>query len=427
MKIAIIGSGGREHALGYKLAESKSVEKLFFIPGNAGTINLGINIKVSIDDFNSILSHVNENEIDLVVIGPEQPLVNGLADFLESNNIKVFGPGKSAAKIEGEKSFAKSFMKEHNIPTADFNIFTSENKAECLSYLKKTSYPIVIKADGLAAGKGVVICESYVTAEETVIDFFENSKFGDAGKKIVVEEFLRGNEISIFAITDGTNYFLLPPSQDHKRIFDEDKGPNTGGMGAYAPVPFADKLLLDNIEKRIVIPTLKGMEKKGSKFSGVLYFGLMITDAGPKVIEYNCRFGDPETQAVLPLLKGDFAKMLYSVAEGKLDVSSISLSDNLFSVSVVAASEGYPLKYEKGKKIFGLDKITGDNVFVFHAGTKLNNEDQVITNGGRVLAVTALGDSLENAKSIAYQSLQKIYFDGIYYREDISDKGLLTN
>ncbi len=424
MNVAVIGSGGREHALGYKLAESKSVNKLFFIPGNGGTANLGENLNLSPNDFEGILSFAKDKNINLVVIGPEQPLVNGLTDFLENNGIHVFGPSKNAAVIEGEKSFAKNFMKEFAIPTAAFRVFTNHEKEECLTYLDKISYPVVIKADGLAAGKGVIICDSYDIAKKTIYDFFDNKKFGSAGKKVVIEEFLEGPEVSVFAVTDGENYLLLPPSQDHKRIYDNDKGPNTGGMGAYAPASFVTDKMLRRIENEIIFPTISSMKKIGRKFKGVLFFGLMITKEGPKVIEYNCRFGDPETQAILPLFKGDFAGLLHSAALGKLDKSLVSFKKEKFSVTVVAASGGYPNVYEKGKEIFGLDLMLPDNIYLFHAGTKVNADRKIVTNGGRVLAITAISDSLKSAKTEAYKYLEKINFDGIYYRKDIADKGL---
>ncbi len=423
MNIAIIGSGGREHALGIKLSESESVDNLFFIPGNGGTSQLGVNLNISVSDFQTILEAVISNNIDLVVVGPEQPLVDGIADFLEKNNILVFGATKKASVIEGEKSFAKDFMRGNKIPTADFQVFTKDEIEPCLTYLNKTTYPIVIKADGLAAGKGVIICENYSAAEKTVKDFFENSRFGSAGEKIVIEEFLVGEEVSIFAVTDGDDYLLLAPSQDHKRIFDEDKGPNTGGMGAYAPAIFVDDTLLAEIEKCIVIPTLQGMKRINRKYKGLLYFGLMITEDGPRVIEYNCRFGDPETQAVLPLLDGDFASLLLSVAEGSIDKSAVSIKKNVFSVTVVAASSGYPGKYEKGKLISGLDSDFETGVSVIHAGTKYEN-GKYYTAGGRVLAVNALSEDLLKAKNKAYRNLGKINFEGIYYRKDIAEKAL---
>jgi len=420
MNVLIIGSGGREHALGLKIKESKSVDNLYFMPGNGGTAQIGHNAEYKLSDLESIYKFCKYNAIDLVVIGPEQPLVDGLSDYLREKGINVFGPTKKAAVIEGEKSFAKQMMLENEIPTATFKVFKADEKEIALSFVKTTTYPLVIKADGLAAGKGVIICENLETAMVTIDDFFERGKFGDAGSKIVIEEFLSGEEVSVFAVTDGNEFLLLPPSQDHKKIFNGDKGPNTGGMGAYAPVSFLSQEIYDKIQNSIVIPTLSAMKRLGREFSGLLYFGLIITENGPKVIEYNCRFGDPETQAVLPLLEGDFARLLFSVASGKLDKSLISVKRDKFAVSVVAASKGYPGKYEKGKIITGLDEITDSEIFVFHAGTK-KVDNQIYTNGGRVLAVTSVGNTIDEARKKAYENLSKINFEGIYFRTDIAE------
>jgi phosphoribosylamine--glycine ligase len=420
MNVLIIGSGGREHALGLKIKESKSVDNLYFMPGNGGTVQIGHNAEYKLSDLESIYKFCKYNAIDLVVIGPEQPLVDGLSDYLREKGINVFGPTKKAAVIEGEKSFAKQMMLENEIPTATFKVFKADEKEIALSFVKTTTYPLVIKADGLAAGKGVIICENLETAMVTIDDFFERGKFGDAGSKIVIEEFLSGEEVSVFAVTDGNEFLLLPPSQDHKKIFNGDKGPNTGGMGAYAPVSFLSQEIYDKIQNSIVIPTLSAMKRLGREFSGLLYFGLIITENGPKVIEYNCRFGDPETQAVLPLLEGDFAQLLFSVASGKLDKSLISVKRDKFAVSVVAASKGYPGKYEKGKIITGLDEITDSEIFVFHAGTK-KVDNQIYTNGGRVLAVTSVGNTIDEARKKAYENLSKINFEGIYFRTDIAE------
>ncbi len=423
MNVLVIGSGGREHALGVKIKESQSVENLYFIPGNGGTAQIGYNSEYDLSDFELIYKFCKYNAIDLAVIGPEQPLVNGLSDYLREKGINVFGPSQNAAIIEGEKSFAKEMMDKYGIPTASFKVFNSDEKENTLKYLETSTYPLVIKANGLAAGKGVIICENLETAILTIEDFFDKGRFGNAGSKVVIEEFLSGEEVSVFAVTDGKDFLLLPPSQDHKKIFNGDKGPNTGGMGAYAPVNFLSQSNYDKIQNSIVIPTLEAMRNLGREFSGLLYFGLIITDNGPKVIEYNCRFGDPETEAILPLLNGDFAQLLYSVAIGKLDKTLISFKEDKFAVTVVAASKGYPGKYEKGKYITGLEKISDSDVFVFHAGTqKIDN--QILTNGGRVLAVTALGSSIIDAKNKAYSNISKINFDGIYYRTDIADKGI---
>lgn len=420
MKVAIIGSGGREHALADKIVSCNQNTELFIIPGNPGTKKLGTNVAVSIDDHFSILKFCLEQCIDLVVIGPEKPLTDGLSDVLRNNGIKVFGPTKRAARIEGEKSFAKKLMKEFNIPTAEFEIFDKNNYDTALSYLHKITYPTVIKADGIAAGKGVIIAEDIDDAKEAIKECFINSSFGSAGDKVVIEEFMTGQEASIFAITDGTDFILLPAAQDHKRVFDNDKGKNTGGMGAYAPTPFVKSEDYELIAKRVVEPTLRGMREKGSPFSGCLYCGLMMTKDGPKVVEFNCRFGDPETQVVLPLLEGNFLELLYSTASDKLNKSVKYV--NGASVCVVAASGGYPDKYTTGFEINGLENES-DSIRIYHAGTKEIN-GKIVTNGGRVLNITSIinENSLSKAKTIVYGAIAKIYFEGMHYRKDISDK-----
>jgi phosphoribosylamine---glycine ligase len=423
MKVAIIGSGGREHALADKIAGCKPLDELFIIPGNPGTQKLGTNIPIDIDNHTLILKFCLEHGIELVVIGPEKPLADGLSDILRKNGIKVFGPSRQAAKIEGEKSFAKKLMKEFSIPTAAFEIFDKENYDAAIKYLHKISYPTVIKADGIAAGKGVIIAEDFDDAKEAIKECFINSSFGSAGDKIVIEEFMTGQEASVFAITDGTDFILLPAAQDHKRIFDGDKGKNTGGMGAYAPTPFVSQNDYELISQKIVEPTLRGMREKGTPFIGCLYCGLMMTEQGPMVVEYNCRFGDPETQVVLPLLDGDFLELLYSSACGKLNKSVFN--NNGASVCVVAASGGYPDKYKSGFEINGLD-TKSDFVKIYHAGTK-EVDGKILTNGGRVLNITSIirNNNLKEAKKIAYEALNKINFEGIQYRKDISDKALM--
>ncbi len=424
MKVAVLGSGGREHALALKISESPSLSQLFILPGNPGTKSLGQNVEININDFTEVIRFCKNNSIDLVVIGPEQPLVNGLADKLRKEGIAVFGPSKEAARLEGEKSFAKQLMYENNIPTAAFKIFQKDEKEHVLSYLRSSKYPIVLKADGIAAGKGVVIVNSFPEAQNSVQDYFEKSIFGKAGSKIVIEEFMEGQEASVFAITDGSDYFVLPPAQDHKRIGEGDVGKNTGGMGAYAPAPIVNNRVLEKIKKGIIEPTLKAMRMKGSEFSGCLYCGLMLIEDEPKVVEFNCRFGDPETQAVLPLLDGDFLKLLYSAAKGKLDKNSVIYNGGA-SVCVVAASKGYPDHYEKGKEIKGIDSIHEPDVIIYYAGTK-EKDGKIFTNGGRVLGVTSIikKNDLIAAKQRSYEALNRLYFDGIYYRKDISDKAL---
>jgi len=426
MRIVLIGSGGREHALAVKITESKNCSKLFILPGNPGTKQVGENIPISQDNHKEIISFCLEQNIDLAVIGPEKPLIDGLTDKLTENGVKVFGPSLLAARIEGEKSFAKNLMKENNIPTAAFEIFNKENYEDAVSYLSRIDYPIVIKADGIAAGKGVIIAESFEDAKEAIKECFINSSFGTAGDKIVIEKFITGQEASIFAITDGYEFVLLPSAQDHKRIFDGDKGKNTGGMGAYAPAPVVTSSDLVKIEDEIIRPTLTALRNNRSPFIGCLYCGLMLTLEGPQVVEFNCRFGDPETQVVLPLLDGDFVDLLYSAANKKINRESVQYNGGA-SVCVVAASMGYPDKYETGFEIHGLDQILSETK-IYHAGTK-EVDGKVVTNGGRVLGITSFTEKndLSNAKKIAYESISKINFEGMYYRNDISDKAFLPN
>lgn len=423
MNVLLIGSGGREHALAYKIAESPKLTKLYCAPGNPGIEQLAELVDLNISNKSAVVKFCKTNKIDLVVIGPEQPLVDGLADILRENKINVFGPNKYAAMIEGDKSFSKELMKKYGIPTADFEVFTKNEKDKVLSYLDRTSYPTVIKASGLAAGKGVAICNSKEEAVKTIDEYFENDIFGESGHTIVIEEFLEGEEASVFVVTDGMHYIVLPPSQDHKRALDGDKGKNTGGMGAYAPAPLITDALMLDIKESIISPTLEALAEENRLYSGCLYCGLMITEDGPKVIEFNCRFGDPETQCVLPLLEGDFLQLLYTTAIGKIDKSAVKYNGGS-SVCVVAASKGYPDKYEKGFEITGLD-LNQENVIIYHAGTKKVN-DKIVTNGGRVIGVTSIlkENNLSLAKLIAYDALSKINFNGITYRTDIADRAL---
>ena len=426
MRVLLIGSGGREHALAVKIAESDQLEKLFVLPGNPGTKQVGENIDLNYDDYKAVINFCIKTKIDLVVVGPEVPLVKGLSDKLLVQNIKVFGPVKEAARIEGEKIFAKDLMAEYNIPTAGYKVFTKSDYQVAVEYLKTQSYPIVIKANGLAAGKGVLIALNEIEAKDALEECFIKSIFGNAGDEIVIEEFMTGQEASIFAITDGNDFILLPAAQDHKRIGEKDTGKNTGGMGAYAPTPFVDDEILKIVSEKIVGPTLKAFRDRGIKYSGCLYCGLMLTNVGPKVVEFNCRFGDPETQVVLPLLKGDFLELLYSAAKGKLNKNAVKYNGGA-SVCVVTASKGYPDAYEKEKEIFGLDNISKDNLIVYHAGTK-EADEKILTNGGRVLGITSVvfENYLSFAKQMAYEYLSKINFEGMYYRKDISDKALLS-
>lgn len=421
MNVLIIGSGGREHAIALKIRQSKKLSKLFCAPGNPGTENISQNILLDISVHSIIKDFCFQNKIELVVIGPEQPLVDGLADYLRQNGIKVFGPSAKAAQIESSKAFAKKIMIDANVPTAKYVEFTENQLSQVKEYLISAIYPLVIKADGLAAGKGVLICNNLLEAQSAIKEIFEDKVFGKSGNKIIIEEFLVGEEASIFAITDGENFVCLPAAQDHKRIGNGDTGKNTGGMGAYAPTPIITPDLLMQIENQIISPTLKQMESSGNKFIGCLYAGLIITDSGPKVIEFNCRFGDPETQVVLPIIEGDFLELLYSAADEKLEKDSVKYSGGS-AVCIVVASSGYPDDYKKGFEIKGLD-FSDDETIVYHAGTK-KEDGNILTNGGRVLGITAVIKKfdLKLAQQKAYNAIEKISFDGIYYRKDIAEK-----
>jgi phosphoribosylamine--glycine ligase len=423
MNVLLIGSGGREHALAYKIAESHMLGKLFILPGNPGTAQLGSNVSLLLDDYDGIAKFCSNNDITLVVIGPEKPLVDGMSNYLRTNGIKVFGPNAKAANIEGQKSFAKDLMKKYNVPSAAYKIFEMDEYEQAISYLKESEYPLVLKADGLAAGKGVVICQNFFEAQDALTKVFVGKVFGDAGNQVVIEEFMSGEEATVFAITDGENFFCLPPAQDHKRAGDNDTGRNTGGMGAYSPAPVVTQSMMEEIEEKIIKPVLKGLILEDRKFIGCLYCGLMITDSGIKVVEFNCRFGDPETQAVLPVIEGDFLQLLYSAAEGNLDMDAVKYNGGC-AVCVVAASKGYPDSYKKGFEISGLDQ-TDEGILVFHAGTK-NISGKIYTDGGRVLGVTSYlpNSDLRTAKLNAYNTLKRINFNGMYYRSDIADKAL---
>ena len=423
MRVLLIGSGGREHALAMKIAESKKLKNLYILPGNPGTALIGENIDHDISDHNTIATFCVENIIDLVVIGPEQPLVEGLANVLRENKIKVFGPDKEAAEIEAHKSFAKAIMKSAGVPTANYIQFSSKMFNTAKEYLKSKKYPCVVKADGLAEGKGVYVCSDFNQADDALRSIFIDKVFGSSGDKVLIEEFLEGEEASVFAVTDGQEFICLPASQDHKRIGENDTGKNTGGMGAYAPALIVTDSLMEEIKIKIIQPTLQTLSEGNKKFIGCLYVGLMITKEGPKVVEFNCRFGDPEAQAVLPLVKGDFLELLYSAAIGKLNKQSIEFSGGS-SVCVVAASLGYPDEYEKGFEISGLDNLP-ENIIVFHAGTR-EEKGKILTSSGRVLGVTAVNpvNDLFSTKDMVYKAMSKINFGNMYYRNDIGNKGL---
>jgi len=423
MNVAIIGSGGREHALAYQLCKSPKLSKLFIIPGNPGTALLGDNVDIPVNAYDEIIEFSGAHKIELVIIGPEVPLVDGLADKIREKGIAVFGPNENAAILEGSKKFSKDFMKRHSIPTADFKIFTQENFESAVSYLEETSYPVVIKASGLAAGKGVAICDDFSAAKSTLEKYFIGNLFGESGHEIVIEQFLTGEEASVFAVTDGEDYVILPSSQDHKRVNDGDEGPNTGGMGAYAPAPIVTEDILKKVEKEIILPTLSGLAEENRKYNGCLYVGLMINNGEPNVVEFNCRFGDPETQVILPILEGDFLQLLYSASSGKIDKSAVSIS-NKYSVCVVEASGGYPGNYKKGMEILGLDSTFEDDEIIFHAGTMLSG-GKIVSTGGRVLGITAVSNTgLKHAKAKTYAMVQKVHFNNMHYRTDIADKAL---
>lgn len=420
MKILVIGSGGREHVLAWKLKQSPRVERIYCAPGNAGMSALATCVNVKATDIKGLVGLAKDNKIDLTVVGPEAPLVAGIADAFHKEGLKIFGPSGMAARLEGSKVFAKDFLRRHDIPTADFEVF--ETFAGAKAFLENVTFPVVIKADGLAAGKGVVICDSLPEGIEALRQIMDEKVFKEAGDIVVIEECLKGEEVSILAISDGKNYVMLEPAQDHKRIFDDDIGPNTGGMGAYSPAPVVTDIILKQIETRVIEPTIIGMLRDGHPFKGVLYAGLMITPTGPKVLEFNVRFGDPETQAVLPRLKNDLADVLLASCEGRLDALELEW-DPRSCVCVVMSSGGYPGKYENGFVITGLDKLADSDVVVFHSGTE-KKERNIVTAGGRVLGVTGLGANIEDAIKKTYQAVEKIHFDHCFFRRDIGAKAV---
>jgi phosphoribosylamine---glycine ligase len=419
MNILLLGSGGREHAFAWKIAQSKKCSKLFIAPGNAGTSQCGENVNISATDFDAIKKFCLENKIELVVVGPEDPLVKGIYDFFladnDLKNIPVIGPSKEGAQLEGSKDFSKVFMQRHNIPTAAYKTFTKESLNDAYSFLETLKPPFVLKADGLAAGKGVVIPQTLDEAKKEINEMLANEKFGSASSKVVIEEFLDGIELSVFVLTDGKSYKVLPSAKDYKRIGEGDTGLNTGGMGAVSPVPFADKAFLDKVEKRIIIPTVDGLKKDNIVYKGFIFIGLMNCNGEPQVIEYNCRMGDPETEVVLPRIKSDLVELFEAVAKEKLSEASIEI-DERTAATVMLVSGGYPEEYEKGKVISGLENVK-DSV-VFHAGTSRKGSD-VISSGGRVIAVTSYGKDISEATQKSFQSISKIAFEKMYYRKDV--------
>ncbi len=423
MRILIVGSGGREHALAWYLSQSKQVDKIYVAPGNAGTAAVGENVDIASDDVDGLLVFAREQGVDLTIVGPEKPLVLGIVDRFRAEDLPIVGPTAGAARLEGSKAFAKAFMKRHGIPTARHRTFSADRLNDALTYLEQAGAPIVVKASGLAAGKGAIVCATVEEGRGALRSILQDRTFGAAGEEVVIEEFMEGEEASVFVLTDGRDYVLLPPAQDHKAVGDGDSGPNTGGMGAYAPAPVVTDDVIERVRREIIEPTLRGMADEGAPYTGVLYCGLMITSDGPRVVEFNCRFGDPEAQVLLPLLDEDAADLFRALAHG--DLSTISgLHRDASAVCVVLASGGYPGPYEKGFPIAGLDEAANvPGVMVFHAGTA-HGAGGIVTAGGRVLGVTAVADDLPSALERAYEAVARISFEGMHYRRDIGRKAL---
>ncbi|WP_025765064.1 phosphoribosylamine--glycine ligase [Dyadobacter tibetensis] len=420
MNILILGSGGREHAFAWKISQSPLCDQLFVAPGNAGTAAVATNLPFSYNDFASLRNAVLEHKVELVIVGPEEPLVNGVVDFFEADSelqhIKLIGPNQAGAQLEGSKDFSKNFMEKHGIPTAASRTFTADQYEEGLAYIAQHSLPVVLKADGLAAGKGVIIAEKQEDANQALKEMLLDGKFGGAGNKVVIEQFLKGIELSVFVLTDGENYKILPEAKDYKRIGENDTGLNTGGMGAVSPVLFADANFLKKVEEKVVKPTLSGLKADGIKYVGFIFIGLMNVKGEPFVIEYNVRMGDPETEVVLPRIQSDFAMLMAATAKGILNEYELVISPQVAVTTVVVAG-GYPGDYEKGKVITGSQKI--EDVYLYHAGTTFNANTEVVTNGGRVMALTGVANSLENAVRKSQHAAQTVQFEGKYFRRDI--------
>jgi phosphoribosylamine--glycine ligase len=421
MNILLIGSGGREHTLAWKLKQSPLCNELFIAPGNAGTALCCTNLPIAVSDFEGLAAACLANAIDMILVGPEDPLVKGIYDFFknkkELEHIKLIGPSKEAAQLEGSKAFAKAFMHRHNIPTAAYREFTSDKYLEGVEYIKSQSLPIVLKADGLAAGKGVLICQSYLEAIAEFELMLLRAKFGEAGKKVVIEEFLKGIELSIFVLTDGENYVLLPEAKDYKRVGEADAGLNTGGMGAVSPLPFVTEAFLQKVKESIIEPTIAGLKQDKLDYKGFIFLGLMNDNGEPNVIEYNCRLGDPETEVVIPRIKNDLVELLVATGAQKLNEITIE-TDERAVATVVAVSGGYPGDYEKGKVILGLDVPALENTIIFHSGTKKDG-DEIVSNGGRVLAVTSFGENITEAVEQSNYMLEQLHFEDMYFRTDI--------
>ena len=420
MKVLVVGSGGREHALAWKLAQSPLVKKVFGAPGNPGIAKVGECVNLPVTDVKAIADFAEREKIDLTVVGPEAPLVAGIVDEFKKRGLRIFGPTKAAAQLEGSKAFAKEMMEKWGVPTADFRVF--DNPEEAKAYIREKGAPIVVKADGLAAGKGVTVAKTVEEALQAVDKIMVEKIFGEAGNKVVIEDCLVGEEASYLVVTDGERFIPLATSQDHKQVFDGDRGPNTGGMGAYSPAPVLSPKMEEEVQEKVIKPILKGMKEEGHPFKGILYAGLMITEEGPKVLEFNVRFGDPEAQVILRRLSTDLTEVFNSVIDGKL-LDELSWIPET-AICVVLASKGYPGKYEKGKEITGIEEAEKlDDVVIFHAGTAVK-DGKLVTNGGRVLNVTALGKDISEARENVYRAIEKVHFDGMHFRKDIGLKAL---
>jgi phosphoribosylamine--glycine ligase len=422
MRVLVLGSGGREHTLVWKLSQSPQVKKIYALPGNGGMAKVAQCEPIDPLDFSRIISFVKKEKIDLTLVGPEAPLVGGIVDLFKEENLAIFGPTKQAARLEGSKIFAKEFMRKYNLPTANFEVFSDFEKA--FKYVEEfPQEEMVVKVDGLAGGKGALVCQNKEEAKEALDKIFKKKIFGQAGEKVIIEDKLKGEEATVLALVDGETILPLPSSQDHKPVYDGDRGPNTGGMGAYSPAPVVDEKIWQEIEEKIFSPFVKGLKAEGISYQGVIYFGLMLTKEGVKILEFNCRFGDPEAQAVFPLIETDLVEISQAVREKRLSSLNLKIKEGS-SVCVVLASAGYPGKYEKGKKIKGLEEAEKEKgIYIFHAGTKKEN-NQFYTNGGRVLGITAYGETLPQAVKQVYQAVEKVYFDGCHYRKDIAQKAL---
>jgi len=419
MNVLLLGSGGREHAFAWKISQSQLLDQLFVAPGNPGTAEIGTNLPFGVNDFESVVQTIREKKIELVIVGPEEPLVRGIRDFIESQedlkHVGIVGPGKEGAQIEGSKDFSKKFMHKYGIPTADSRTFTLTSAKEGMEYLRKQAFPIVLKADGLAAGKGVIIAQNLKEAQDSFGEMIYDSKFGAASEKVVIEQFLRGIELSVFVLSDGENYVVLPEAKDYKRISENDEGLNTGGMGAVSPVPFASEKFMSLVKTKVIEPTVQGLKSEGISYQGFIFIGLMNHEGEPYVIEYNARMGDPETEVVLPRIKSDFLSLLVDSAHGRLEGQSLEINDQ-FAVTTMLVAEGYPEDYRKGDEVSGMENVK--DALIFHAGTK-NENGKIITQGGRVMALTGTSNTLENAIQKSQKAALSIQFEGKNFRRDI--------